>query len=280
MVCRMHGETLRKLVRSALFRTPKLFTVISSESRFVLLHRLGLVVERDFRALPLLVDSPTPTILDIGANFGQSVLAVKRVLPTAQVVSFEPNPACWPGLGRVGARFADVTVQRFGLADENGGRDFYCPAYNGKVMSGLASFDRESAEDWLSPRTVFGFRPGLLTVQQSRLELRRLDELNLSPDVAKIDVQGLEDRVVSGGLETIRRCRPTLIVETPTQALCSLLAGEGYVAMEFDGARLVPSRHVQLNEFFVHRTRAPAIATRTVRTRQGRSEEARTPGDG
>ena len=68
----------------------------------------------------------------------------------------------------------------------------FVPSYNGNVLTGLASFDYESARSWLSSDRVLRFDPMKLTVSSKRLPLVRLDDCGLQPDFIKIDVQGLE----------------------------------------------------------------------------------------
>jgi len=45
-------------------------------------------------------------------------------------------------------------------------------------------------------------------------EVYRLDDLDLDEvDYIKMDCEGFEYRVIQGGLETIRRCRPVVVLE-------------------------------------------------------------------
>ena len=60
-----------------------------------------------------------------------------------------------------------------------------------------------------------------------------LDSLNLQPDFLKIDVEGYEMNVLKGALDTLRRCRPKLIIETHSSTsekqVMNFLSREGYV---------------------------------------------------
>ena len=102
------------------------------------------------------------------------------------------------------------------------------PVYNGKVMTGLASFDRGKAANWLSPSTVFGFDSDLLEVREYPLTLRRLDDLGLKPDFIKIDVQGLEESVVRVDWRQSRRTILRFLLESPKPSLIELLSRYGY----------------------------------------------------
>ena len=116
----------------------------------------------------------------------------------------------------------------FGLSDEDGEFELFVPVYNGKVMSGLASLDYDKAHDWLNADRVFGFDPERLVIEQHRVRVRRLDDLGLAPDLIKMDVQGLEEKVIRGGLRTIAEHRPVLMVEALTKSCDALLRGHGY----------------------------------------------------
>lgn len=245
------AQYAKKAVRSGLFQLPRVYEAVTSERRYLLLHRFGKVHESAFKALPGLLGTDDPLVLDVGANSGQSVLSIMTVLPRARIVSFEPNPLHRASLSRLQSRFSELRVEPVGLSDKTGTAELYVPRYNGKRMTGLASFDYASAAGWISPETVFGFRPNLLQVEQHALQLRRLDEYDLAPDFIKVDVQGLEEQVVAGGLETIRRYRPHLLMESPTPSLLQQLTALGYRACEYVDGRLQPMAGKDCNVLFV-----------------------------
>lgn len=204
---------VKKVARSVLVRTPRVYDLLTAQPRYLALYALGRVHEPGFRLFPQLVSTDAPLILDVGGNLGQSILSIMTVLPKSTVVSFEPNPVLQPSLDRMRAKFPHVTVERCGLAARDGLADLYWPVYNGRSMLGLASFDHGAAEHWLGPETVYGFHPDRLEVQHAQLTLRRLDTFGLAPHLIKIDVQGLESEVIRGGLATIGRARPVIMAE-------------------------------------------------------------------
>lgn len=203
----------KKLIRSGLARTPRLYDLVTNQRRYRLYYRLGLVHDRDLRVLQQLVTKQQPVILDIGANIGQSILSIKRILPRAQIVSFEPNPTLYPDLARLEKRFDGVVVRQFGLGDRSGLFDLYWPVYRGRPMLALASITREGATIWWGPRAIYGFNANDLTIDHAVCTVCRMDDLDLCPDVIKIDTEGNDDAVLAGGLETIRAHRPIILVE-------------------------------------------------------------------
>jgi FkbM family methyltransferase len=209
----MASGQAKKLVRSVLVRFPRLYDTLTSQWRYRAYHRLHLVHEPEFKAIPQLVQRPDPLVLDVGGNNGQSILSIKAVLPRARVISFEPASRHQDDLRALAAKLSDVRVEQFALAAADGEAELFWPVYNGLPMHGLASLDRAEAAQWLGPDTFFGFDPKQQVIESERVTLLRLDELHLDPDVIKIDVQGTEADVIRGGLETIQRARPAIIAE-------------------------------------------------------------------
>jgi hypothetical protein len=155
----------------------------------------------------------------------------------------------------------NLEIRPFGLGAEIGSFELYIPSYNGWVYDGLASFERSEAANWISADTVYRYRPERLQVEECVCQMRTLDDQNLSPDFIKIDVQGLEYDVFRGGIETLRRSMPILMVEQfGTDArLTDLVIGLGYEAYSFDGQRLLPVPSRSPNTFLVPPARKAAI---------------------
>ena len=216
-------------------------------------RHLGWHVEIDFLLLSRL---PSVALaVDIGGNWGQSIEALKRTAKPAKIVSFEPNPVLGARLERVYASDRGVQIERCGLGDTAGGFTLYVPKYNGFIYDGLASLDEAEAKNWLNPDSMAFFDPAKLVLDKYDVPIRTLDSYNLTPDIVKIDVQGLEPQVVRGGLETFRRAKPVTIIETPNRELVTLLGGLGLDAYRWTGERLVPGDTGGLNTLFLSQER-------------------------
>ncbi len=80
----------------------------------------------------------------------------------------------------------------------------------------------------------------------------RVDDLSLSPTVIKVDAEGYDLKIIHGMEQTIRRCRPILMVENnmfSVNLIIAYLAEIGYAAWEYD------HRHNQLIPYSGGRTR-------------------------
>jgi FkbM family methyltransferase len=129
------------------------------------------------------------TVLDIGANIGFfSVVLSKIVGENGTVVAFEPIEENYKVLEVNTTNLTNVQLCKYALGN----------------VTGVVSMHSE-----------VGNKGNSYVVNESEgdIDIRRLDDLNLSPSFIKMDVQGFEYDVLLGGLETLRRCRPVMIIE-------------------------------------------------------------------
>jgi FkbM family methyltransferase len=245
----------RRLAAMIVLRIPDGYNLATSQWRYTFMYWMHHPHERDFRALASLDFSSPPLLVDVGGNVGQSVLSLYTIFPNARVLSFEPNPTVFCKLQRLTRKFPQLTVIPNGLSNETGEAELFIPSYNGSALSGLASFDYESAKGWLSSERVARFDPNKLKVTSKRVSLMRLDDWGLEPDFIKIDVQGLEYRVLAGGLETIRKYRPVIMAETVRYGSDAhrIVQPLDYRLMEFDGHSFIEVRGElrRLNQFLI-----------------------------
>jgi FkbM family methyltransferase len=58
-----------------------------------------------------------------------------------------------------------------------------------------------------------GPHPYLPPIKTTKVQAIRVDSLDMDPAVVKIDVEGAELHVLLGAIQTIRRCRPVMLLE-------------------------------------------------------------------
>jgi len=139
------------------------------------------------------------TVLDIGANRGQFAERIRSGGYKGKIVSFEPNLDAYGLLQR--ASMSDpywIVAEPFALGDARGLATLSIPSDSS--LGSLLSL--------VNPQHV-KYQP---------IPVKRLDDvmpgLNIpaSANVAiKIDVQGLEDKVLDGAEETLDRCKAVFI---------------------------------------------------------------------
>ncbi|MCA8933721.1 MAG: FkbM family methyltransferase [Rhodospirillaceae bacterium] len=166
-------------------------------------------------------------ILDVGANGGQAAVALAALCPGSRILSFEPNPALWRELDFVGRLLRKRhSYLRFGLGDEAAEVPFFIPYLGRLPVTTRAGIDRAAVEEHAERLLQeLGERP---TVRESTIQIRRLDELDLSPAAVKIDVEGAELSVLRGMTRTLAES-PTRLVFIENNARladCAALLGD------------------------------------------------------
>ena len=188
--------------------------------------------EADFLAFRHYVE-PHPRVLDVGANRGQAIVSLRRVLDRPKIWSFEPNRDLASHLRR---RFSneDVEIYPVGLGRRVERLELYVPRYGHTVWDTRASVVEAEARRHLSPEVFWRFDDRRAAVLATEVEIRRLDEFDLAPQIIKIDVEGTESDVIDGGFDTIRSHLPIIVVEGNGAQAAERLRALGYRRHRFD----------------------------------------------
>jgi FkbM family methyltransferase len=218
------------------------------------LNRLrGKPVEPDFAALEHLRVPADMVMVDAGANRGETIASTRLFQSTASIVAFEPNPLLHDIIEARNPRDAALKLQPFGLGDAPGRFDLHVPYYKGVPFDGLASFRRDEAASFLNRDRLVGFNPKHQVIRTFTCEVRTLDSFALAPAFLKIDVQGLEPALIRGGLETIKRHLPIVLMENnkPDVDAADLMA-LGYRRYAYHEGAFQPDTLGALNTFYIH----------------------------
>jgi len=146
------------------------------------------------------------TVFDIGANEGQFIEIILRLIPQVRVYSFEPLKELFLKLSE---RFkSDTSVKLFNLAIGNG---------NGIVKFYKNDFLPSSSLLEIATLHTDAF-PHTKNVNAVEVEMKTLDELITKCEIRekvllKVDVQGYEIHVLEGGKQFINNV-DIIIVET------------------------------------------------------------------
>lgn len=152
---------------------------------------------------------PEMTFIDIGANIGEiSLVAAKCVGSTGRVIAFEPIDAIAEELQSNATRnhLAQISVVRIGLSDST----------NDNVPIYASCAQGRAGDDNKGLGSIFGAATGETPLQQ--ITITTLDAwLRTHPlervDMIKIDIEGAELPCLRGAEQTLRKFKPTLIVE-------------------------------------------------------------------
>lgn len=188
--------------------------------------------EPDLLFLKRLPPREAEIVLDIGANGGQSAVALGYIRPGARIISFEPLAPLWAELSRVrlllGQRFE---FRRYGLGNAAGSFTLYVPVSGELAITTRASISHQAALDNCHELEQ---AVGLATrIDQVAIMVQPGDAEQLDPAAIKIDVEGAEFQVLQGLRETIVRTRPVVILErSGSYADCAHFFGElGFVIL-------------------------------------------------
>ena len=129
-------------------------------------------------------------MVDIGAQYGDYAILLSKVYK-ATVYTFEPLPE----------NFKEI-IENIKL---NGLNERQIQAFNvalgNKDKTEVLSYSGEMANNIGEGKRI-------------EVEFRTLDSYKIKPDIMKIDVEGFELDVLEGGVETIKKYHPKIIIET------------------------------------------------------------------
>lgn len=137
------------------------------------------------------------TIIDIGANEGQFSDKIRMLFPEADIYAFEPLPGVFAKLKKNFSRDDHFFPLNLGLGDRAGQIEF-----RENESSASSSFlvlgeeHKRNFDEAVESRT--------LTVNVETLDRALSSATIKDPMLVKLDVQGFEDKVITGGQEILK----------------------------------------------------------------------------
>lgn len=151
-------------------------------------------------------------MLDIGANVGAISLGALSI-GAKEVYAIEPGPLFLRLLNNININNMQKKLKAFkiGLANKSGimywAEDANNPG-NAHLLSSIDQLDHSKIE------TNFGNPDNLIEVEVTTLDEFVMREGISNIELIKIDVEGMEWEVLSGGRKVISECRPIVVAET------------------------------------------------------------------
>ena len=145
---------------------------------------------------------PNSVVLEAGCHIGTHT--IKMALLSKKVYAFEPMPKSNTLLHKNLEinNIENVNLSLLGLSNQMSTTEFDWIPENNPGGSGLAN-NPAGRPPWLQK-----------TSQNIKVNLVTIDSLGLNTlDFMKIDVEGYEKNVIEGGLETIKKTRPIIVIE-------------------------------------------------------------------
>ena len=139
------------------------------------------------------------TFVDLGANVGNHSLFAALFLEAGRVIPFEPNPKAYTLL--VNNVIVNGLIDTFDLT---------------KLGVGVSDAHEGGYAMQKKDRNLGGAK---MLAGEGQLEVYRADSLleDVTPDMIKIDVEGMEMKVLDGLSGVLDRCSPVLLVEVDNE---------------------------------------------------------------
>lgn len=193
--------------------------------------------EKEIKIIPDLLVNCNRAI-DIGANVG--VWSYWLSKHAKKVESFEPNPKIFNVLKNI--KIKNVNTYNIALSNKSGSVDLLIP-------KGSKGFSNQGAS--LSSIKVQGEHKSL------SIQAKCLDEYNfLDVNFIKIDVEGHEHEVIEGAKETIKKCKPTMVIEMeekhnkiPIEDQISSVEKLGYRCCVLINEKIIKINEIDLDKF-------------------------------
>ena len=160
--------------------------------------------------------NPGDTVLDIGANVGAVSLAINKEVPAVgNIFAFEPLLPTFKRLKHnlsLNDNPQKIRAFNIGLSNEAGDFDFYLPGTD------EAASMQPNLDEYYMQESVDGIYTGRKKLDKFTCKVDTLDAFvtanNISKvDIIKIDVEGNELNVLSGGANVLLKYKPLIYTE-------------------------------------------------------------------
>lgn len=177
--------------------------------------------------------------VDIGAHKGGYLYWMKKsVKEKGKVFAFEPQVRLFNYLKNICAKvgFKNVIIENLGMSSKEGEGIFYIPI----------------TKKGVSPGARIGHFSNGTPCEESKIQITTLDKYffdrQIFPELIKIDVEGHEKEVLSGGINLLKSCKPKIILECENRHLgdnnvfdvFKFLEELGYKGYFFENQKLRP----------------------------------------
>ena len=156
-------------------------------------------------------------VIDVGANIG--LHSVRFCQKFKNVFSFEPVQTNFECLIENTKIFDNIKLYNIGLGDK-------------KETAGI-SIRHEEDNCGAYSLVDYNHEENIIT---EKISIEKLDNFDLDADLIKVDIQGYEGKFLLGATETIKRCKPIIVLEVelkkPFRYLNSILTPLGYRCVE------------------------------------------------
>jgi FkbM family methyltransferase len=205
----------------------KAFKIPVIENKEGFIYHLGVMEPFFFEVLKKLYSHKNYQFLDVGVNFGQTLLKVKAINPSAKYFGFEPSGLCSyyaSQLIRVNG-FSNAQIIRTALSDTSGILTLQAPS-EGDTRATIIE-DEQSVNN--------GYKELVPAIPLDSM-MHLITEVKDS--ILKVDVEGAEMMVFKGAEKYIDSYRPVLLFENlPSRNEAPKIAEQAAISDFFTGKK-------------------------------------------
>lgn len=152
-----------------------------------------------------------PIIIDVGAHNGESVYNFLNHNPLSKIISIEPNLKNYELIKSKYKLDKRIKVLNYIIGTKKKKQFIYTPILLNKELSQMSS----TSLKLLKQRIKFFFNISLskFSFKKRVVQVIKIDQLNLRPNIIKIDTEGSELQVLISAKKTIKNNKPLIIVE-------------------------------------------------------------------
>lgn len=147
--------------------------------------------------------TPDSIFLDVGTNMGDYLYFAEKFIPAENIYGFEPQPALYK---RIKYLFPNTHIYNIALSDTQGILKFKVPMVGNRESTGRGTLNVEYIEADETSRKIFD-------VQTHTLDAFVVENYIPKISLIKIDVEGAEINVIRGGVRSLQKFKPVLLIE-------------------------------------------------------------------
>ena len=179
--------------------------------KYLLEKRLKRAIKKNYEKELEIVDKysdKSKDALDIGVYRG--VYSYKLSQNFKTVHSFEPNPLLYPYLEKnLKKVINNMILYNLALSDVSGPSELRLPIRSKSIFKNNIEELFKLGAATMHPKNIID------NCKKVPIQMKRLDDIKIKNNIGfiKIDVEGHEKNVIQGGLDTIKRNKPILLIE-------------------------------------------------------------------
>ena len=200
---------LRRLVFKFIFRNLYIYELgifIARYTNFLLPH------EEDIYGINFLNLEKKREIIDVGASDGLYFRSVKFIGVNDKFVCIEALKRNKKYLTEIKKKNKTFKFYINAAGDKNKSITIYTPFYKNRLLYNLSSYSKNECIANIKLRK-FNINLSKLDFVKNKIQQKKIDHFKFKPTLLKIDVEGYENKVLLGALNTINKYRPIIYVE-------------------------------------------------------------------